>query len=73
MSVTQLALERNRVTVVAILTILIFGISTYIGMPRSEDPGFIVRTAVVTTQFPGASPKCWSLTSLKKSSKKFQS
>ena len=57
MSVTQLALERNRVTVVAILTILIFGISTYIGMPRSEDPGFIVRTAVVTTQFPGASPE----------------
>ena len=57
MTLTQLALERNRVTAVAVLSILILGISTYINMPRAEDPGFIIRTAVVTTQFPGASPE----------------
>ncbi|MEM7467492.1 MAG: efflux RND transporter permease subunit [Pseudomonadota bacterium] len=57
MSVTEFALEKNRVTAVAILTIILFGIITYIDMPRAEDPGFIIRTAVVTTQFPGASPE----------------
>ena len=57
MSITQLALERDRVTFVAVASILILGVVTYIGMPRAEDPGFIVRTAVVTTQFPGASPE----------------
>ena len=57
MSITQLALERNRVTIVAVLSVLILGIVTYFEMPRAEDPGFIIRTAVVTTQFPGASPE----------------
>ena len=40
-----------------LLIILLAGISTYYGMPRSEDPGFIIRTAVVQTVFPGASPE----------------
>ena len=57
MSITQLALERDRVTTVAVLSLLILGVATYIAMPRAEDPGFIVRTAVVTTHFPGASPE----------------
>ena len=26
-------------------------------MPRSEDPGFVIRTALVQTIFPGASPE----------------
>ncbi len=33
------------------------GITSYMSMPRAEDPGFIVRIAVVTTYFPGASPE----------------
>ena len=33
------------------------GITTYVGMPRAEDPGFVIRTAVVITLFPGASPE----------------
>ena len=57
MDLTATALARNRVTLVAILAIVFAGIYTYIGMPRAEDPGFIIRTAVVTTYFPGASPE----------------
>ena len=45
------------VTAGAFLARIITGIATYLGMPRAEDPGFIVRTAVVTTHFPGASPE----------------
>ena len=57
MSVTQAALERNRVTAVALLVILFAGLNAYRNLPRSEDPGFIIRTALVSTYFPGASPQ----------------
>ena len=39
------------------LVILIAGMSAYTDMPRDEDPGFIIRTALVQTVFPGASPE----------------
>ena len=42
---------------VTLLIILVAGIMTYMKMPRSEDPGFIIRVATVTTYFPGASPE----------------
>ncbi len=53
---TRLALERDRITLVALLLILIGGISAYRTLPRAEDPGFTIRVAFVMTQFPGASP-----------------
>jgi multidrug efflux pump subunit AcrB len=53
---TRLALSRLRVTVVALLFVLLGGMSSYQSLPRAEDPGFTIRTAVVTTAFPGASP-----------------
>ena len=33
------------------------GLSAYVALPKAQDPGFIVRTAVITTMFPGASPE----------------
>ena len=57
MNITQFAIEKKRITSVALVLIFFSGISTYLGMPRAEDPGFIIRTAVVTTIFPGASPE----------------
>jgi multidrug efflux pump subunit AcrB len=53
---TEFAIRNNRITFVAMLVILVSGLTAYRGMPRSEDPGFIIRTAVVLTYFPGASP-----------------
>ena len=55
MNLTRAALERDRVTWVALALIAFAGLVTFVGMPRSEDPGFTVRTAVVVTRFPGAS------------------
>lgn len=57
MSLTRLALEKNRITLTALLIILISGILSYLEMPRDEDPGFLIRVAQVTTIFPGASPE----------------
>lgn len=57
MSITRAAIERNRVTFVLLLVMVIWGLISYLGMPQSEDPGFTIRTAMVQTTFPGASPE----------------
>ena len=57
MNVTQSAIQNSRITAVALLIILFAGISSYQDLPRNEDPGFIIRTALVVTYFPGASPE----------------
>ena len=57
MNITQFAIEKKRITFTALFLILVTGLMTYSKMPRAEDPGFIIRTALVTTYFPGASPE----------------
>ncbi|MBT8136548.1 MAG: efflux RND transporter permease subunit, partial [Gammaproteobacteria bacterium] len=57
MDVTRFAIEKKRVTIVALIAVFMAGVSAYQGMSRNEDPGFIVRTALVQTLFPGASPE----------------
>ena len=57
MNLTKAAIENNRITAVALLIILFAGLSSYQSLPRNEDPGFIIRTALIMTYFPGASPE----------------
>ena len=57
MDITRLAIEKNRIFWAALLVVLLSGAAAYRDMPRSEDPGFIIRTALVQTVFPGASPE----------------
>ena len=57
MDITRFAIEKNRVTLVALLVILLSGFGAYESLPRAEDPGFTIRTAVVQTRFPGANPE----------------
>ena len=57
MDITRLAIEKNRIFVAALVVVLLSGMSAYTDMPRSEDPGFVIRTALVQTIFPGASPE----------------
>ena len=57
MNVTRAAIEKNRITTALLILLLVSGGITYMNMPRAEDPGFVVRTAVVMTFFPGASPE----------------
>ena len=54
---TRAALEKNRITIAALLLVLLGGVISYFSLPQDEDPGFIIRTAVVITYFPGASPE----------------
>ena len=57
MGLTELAIQKKRITGTALLVILVLGLSSYNRMSRAEDPGFIIRTALVMTIFPGASPE----------------
>jgi len=57
MNITRFAIEKNRITVVAIVLLLFVGFNTFRTMPRAEDPGFVVRWALILTFFPGASPE----------------
>ncbi|MDY7093482.1 MAG: efflux RND transporter permease subunit [Acidobacteriota bacterium] len=57
MSLTRWAIDNNRVTLVSLAVLALLGIQAYVSMPQAEDPGFTVRTALVLTHFPGASPQ----------------
>lgn len=57
MNITRAAIEKNRITAVALIFVFLAGINTFSTMPRAEDPGFIIRWALITTDFPGASPE----------------
>ena len=43
MSITRMAIEKNRVTSVLLFVVLVAGLNMYRNMPRNEDPGFIIR------------------------------
>ena len=57
MNMTQFAISNNRVTIILVVLLILFGISSYFALPKAQDPGFIIRAAQVTTYFPGASPE----------------
>ncbi len=57
MNITRSAIEYNRVTVIFTVLLVLVGILAFIDLPKAQDPGFTVRTAVITTRFPGASPE----------------
>ncbi|NIM90204.1 MAG: MMPL family transporter [Candidatus Aminicenantes bacterium] len=57
MNITQAAIEKNRITAFALILILLAGLMTFQTMPRAEDPGFIIRAALILTYFPGAAPE----------------
>lgn len=56
MNITETALRLNRITLVLIAIVIIGGIVAAKKLPQAEDPGFLIRTAMVSTYFPGASP-----------------
>jgi multidrug efflux pump subunit AcrB len=57
MNITSFALKNDKVTIVFSILLFIYGIISFLDLPRAKDPGFIIRTATVVTYFPGASAK----------------
>ena len=51
---TKYSLEHIKIVFLILLVIIVGGIAAYFHLPRDENPNFVVKTAVVTTYFPGA-------------------
>jgi multidrug efflux pump subunit AcrB len=57
MDLTRSAIEGNRITITVVVLLIIAGALAFQSIPKAQDPGFIIRTVLITTQFPGASPE----------------
>ena len=57
MNLTATAIGQNRVTTILVVLLTVSGLLAYFALPKAQDPGFTIRTAVVTTRLPGASPE----------------
>ncbi|MCG8325761.1 MAG: efflux RND transporter permease subunit, partial [Thiotrichales bacterium] len=72
MNITSIAFKYDRVVYVLFFLLVASGLLAYRDLPKAMDPGFIIRTAVITTQFPGASPERVELLVTDKIEKKVQ-
>jgi multidrug efflux pump subunit AcrB len=57
MRLTRLAIENDRISLFLSFLVVVAGITAFFTLPKAQNPGFTIRTAVVTTAFPGASPE----------------
>jgi len=57
MNLTQFAIEKNRITITILVTIILMGLVLYFSLPRDSMPPYTVRVANIISQFPGASPE----------------
>ncbi len=57
MSFSQFAVTNNRLTYSLVGLLMLLGISSYFSLPKDENPAFTIRTAVISTYWPGASPE----------------
>ena len=57
MNLTSFAIERKAFIQFVVVLLVIGGLFSYQTLGRLEDPDFTVKTAVILTQYPGASPE----------------
>ena len=72
MNLTRAAIEKNRITLIVTALALLSGVLAYWSLPKSQDPGFTIRTAKIITRLPGASPERMELLVTDKIEKKAQ-
>ncbi|MEM8678867.1 MAG: efflux RND transporter permease subunit, partial [Planctomycetota bacterium] len=54
MNLSELAMRYRPVVLTLVGLLTVWGVITFMTMPRREDPEFTIRTCVVSTQWPGA-------------------
>ncbi len=55
MPLTGLAVANSRITILAVIVIVVVGLQTYLNYPSSEDPTIRIREAQVVASYPGMS------------------
>ncbi len=56
MKLPGLAIKNHHFTLIVIILLVVFGVYSFITMPRTEDPQIAIPGASVTVAYPGASP-----------------
>ncbi len=57
MNIAQLSIEKNRITLIVLFSIVMMGLSMYASLSRDSMPPFTIRVASIVAEFPGASPE----------------
>lgn len=57
MNLTKFSIDKNRISIMLLLTVILLGLSTYKNLSRDSMPPFTVRVATIVSVFPGASPE----------------
>ncbi len=57
MNLAAIALEKRAVTYFFVFLLAVGGVASFLQLGQLEDPAFTVKTAVVVTEYPGASPE----------------
>ena len=57
MSLTAFSVDRRAVIYFATFLIIVAGLASFFALGQLEDPEFTVKTAVIVTPYPGASPE----------------
>jgi multidrug efflux pump subunit AcrB len=57
MNLAQFSINRKTTTIVLTLVAVVGGYQSFTGLGRLEDPEFTIKEAIVSTQYPGASPR----------------
>lgn len=57
MSIAKLAVEKKTVTAFTTTTLLVAGLFAFLQLGQLEDPEFTVKTAVITTAYPGSTAR----------------
>ncbi|MEC7963345.1 MAG: hypothetical protein VX201_08740, partial [Pseudomonadota bacterium] len=54
---TRFGIEKSRLTILAMIALLLLGAMTYSALPKRENPALTIRNAIVLAQFPGMAPE----------------
>ncbi len=57
MNLTSFAIEKRTVTYFAVILLVVAGIASFFKLGQLEDPEFTVKSAAISTLYPGASPQ----------------
>jgi len=57
MNIAKISIEKNRITLVVLASIILMGMAMYSALSRDSMPPFTIRVASIVSSFPGASPE----------------
>ncbi|MER2190019.1 MAG: efflux RND transporter permease subunit [Solibacillus sp.] len=50
-------IKKRKITITAFIVLCVFGVISFLGLPKQEIPDLVISQAMVTTVYPGATPE----------------